>query len=391
MRILAIYSGIYPGGMAMSNRLHLYCKALLSCSVDVEIVVPSDKNIANKNYYDGINYFFFKDPIKFRKHFFLKINNFFASFIYGRLCFLYAKKYNILFIAGFGWFASLLMIIGSHLGGANVVMEVNENPYIPEGGRLDPLWLRKINRQLILNITYRFTDGFVVISKPLEQLVKKYKKKNAQIVRIPIITEKSKESSLVINKIGVPFILHTGALSETKDGVEAMFHAFAKASKKTDIPIKFILTNKIAHKKLLQKIDDIVKANNLEDRVVFLGHIPKTELEEYRRSCLTTIINKPVNNQNLYNFPTKLGEFLSYSIPVITTSTGEMGSLMKDNETAFIVPPNNADAIAEKILFILNNPDVALKVGNAGKTLAEKEFYFMNHAHKLVDFFRTIH
>jgi glycosyltransferase involved in cell wall biosynthesis len=390
MRILAIYNGIYPGGMAMSNRLHLYCKALISNGVDVEIVAPSSKNISNKNYYDGVKYFYFKDPIKFRKHIFLKINNFFAAFIYARYCFLYAQKYDILFIPGFGWLASLLMITSSHLGGAKVVLEVNENPYIPEGGRLDPIWWRKINRQLILNITYRFTDGFTVISKPLEQLVKRYKKKNAQIVRIPIITDKTKESSQILSKIGVPFILYTGALSETKDGVEAMFHAFAKAAKKTDIPIKFILTNKIAHKKLLQKIDGIVKANKLEDRVVFLGHIPKTELEEYRHSCLTTIINKPVNNQNLYNFPTKLGEFLSYSIPVITTSTGEMGSFVKDNETAFIIPPNDVDAIAEKILFILINPDEAFKVGNAGKALAEKEFYFMNHAHNLVNFFMTI-
>lgn len=390
LKILAIYNGIYPDGMAMSNRLHLYCKALISAGVDIEIVVPSDKSIASKNYYDGIQYFYLKDPIKFHKHFLLKINSFIAAFIYANFCFQNAKKYNVLFIPGFGWFASLLMILGSHLGGAKVVLEVNENPYSPEGGRLDPKWLQRIHRKCILNITFRFTDGFIVISKSLEQLVEKFKKKSAPIVTIPIITDKIKESSRVFDKTSVPFILHTGALSETKDGVEAMFHAFAKAAGRTDIPIKFILTNKIAHHKLLQKIDNIIKINKLEDRVVFLGHIPKSELEEYRCSCLTTIINKPVNEQNLYNFPTKLGEFLSCGIPVIASSTGEMGSFLNDKETAFIVSPNDVDAIAAEILFILNNPEEAFKVGKAGKVLAEKEFYFMNHAQKLLDFFKTI-
>ena len=390
MRILAIYNGIYPDGMAMSNRLHLYCKALIAGGVDIEIVVPSNKRIPDQGCSDGIKYFYIKDPIKFQKHFFLKINSFFAAFIYARYCLLNSKKYDIIFIPGFGWFASLLMIAGSHLGGAKVVLEVNENPYSPEGGRLDPRWLQRIHRQLMLNITFKFTDGFIVISKPLERLVEKYKNKSAQIIRIPIITEKAKESSPILPKTVVPFILHTGALSETKDGVEAMFLAFAEAVGKTNVPIKFILTIKKAQNKILQKIDEIVKANKLEDRVVFLGHIPKAELEEYRRSCLTTIINKPINEQNLFNFPTKLGEFLSYGIPVIASSTGEMGSFLKDEETAFIVHPNDAHAIAAKILFILNNPEVAFKVGKAGRALAEKEFYYMNHAQKLLDFFKTI-
>src|ERR1035441_2934054 len=109
--------------MAMSNRLHLYCKALIAYGVDIKIVVPSSKSITNKSYYDGIQYFYLKDPIKFRKHFFLKINSFFAAFIYARYCLLNAKKYDIIFIPGFGWFASLLMIDrkstrlnSSHLG-----------------------------------------------------------------------------------------------------------------------------------------------------------------------------------------------------------------------------------------------------------------------------------
>jgi glycosyltransferase involved in cell wall biosynthesis len=390
MKILILYNGIYPGGMAMSNRLHLYCKALVNKGVDVEIVVPSDNSTLNNGYFDGIKYSYLWDPVKFHKHIFLKINNFIAAFIYAHYCFHKAKKYNIIFIPCFGWFTSLLIIFGAHLGGAKVVLEVNENPYAPEGGRLDPEWLRKIMRQLNLNLTFRISDGFIVISKPLEKLVTKYKKKNAHIVRVPIIINKTENSSKKINKVNVPFILHTGGLSETKDGVEAMFNSFAKAAAKTNTPIKFILTNKIANNKLLKIIDDIIKTNNLEGRVVFLGHIPGEELDEYRHSCLTTIINKPVNPQNQYNFPTKLGEFLSFGIPVIASSTGEMGAFLKDKETAFIVSPNDADAISEKILYLLHNPDEANRVGNAGKTLAEKEFYFMNHAQKLTDFFKIV-
>jgi glycosyltransferase involved in cell wall biosynthesis len=62
----------------------------------------------------------------------------------------------------------------------------------------------------------------------------------------------------------------------------------------------------------------------------------------------------------------------------------------KDNETAFVVPANEIDAMASKILYIMNNPDIATKVGQAGKNLASKEFYFINYAHKITEFFKSI-
>jgi glycosyltransferase involved in cell wall biosynthesis len=390
MRILFLFNGIYPDGMAMSNRIHLYGKALIANSIDVNIVVPSDSNISSGGINNGVKYSYLKDPVKFRRHVLLKLNNFFAAFFYAHYSFKSAKDYDILFVTDFGWFVLSLIICGAHLGGAKVVTEVNENPYAYEGGRLDPRWLQKIHRMFILNIPFRFADGFIVISKPLKQLVAKYKKRNALIVMIPVLTNKIEEQDQIVPKPDVPFILHSGTLSESKDGVEAMFIAFAKAAKATNIPIQFILTSKIAKKNLLQKINEIIRSNKLENRIIFLGHISKEELEKYRSLCLTTIINRPVNDQNLFNFPTKLGEFLSRGIPVIATATGEMGSYLNDSETAFIVRPNDSDAIAEKILFILNNPEEAVKVGIAGRNLAEKKLYYMNYADDLALFFKNI-
>jgi glycosyltransferase involved in cell wall biosynthesis len=390
MRVLFLFNGVYPEGMAMSNRLHLYAKGLLANGVQVDVVIPSNKRSYTSGFYEGIKFSTIKNPIIFQNYFLCQINSVFAAFYYAKYCFYLAKNYDVFLIPGFGWFSALLMIVSTHMGGSRIVMEVNENPYAPEGGRLDPVWIRRIRRQLMLYLPFQFTDGFIVISESLEKLIKNYKKKNARIIKIPIIIDKSSETLSGSKIIEFPFILHAGALSETKDGVIAVFEAFSKACKQLKVPLRFILTIKVMQPGLLQKIESIINTNGLKDRVIFKGQLSKKELDDLRNSCTLAIINKPSNWQNDYNFPTKLGELMLAGIPVIASSTGEMGKYLMDNETAFIVPANDIDAIAEKILFIVNNPDIATRVGQNGKNFALKKFNFLSYSNELAAFLKAL-
>jgi len=390
MRILFLFNGVYPNGMAMCQRLHLYAKGLLEQGINPEIVFPYDNESQRKGHYEGVQFSTYRNPVFF-KHFILRpINRFFASFYYAHFCYISAKNYKIIFTTGFGWFTDLLIIIGAHFGDAKVVIEVNENPYSPEGGRLDPKWIRKVRRLLTLNLPFRFADGFIVISKSLEDLVYKFKKNSAQVIRVPIIVEDINEDGTDKIKPEYPYIFHAGALSETKDGMIAVFEAFAEACKRTPIPLRFIFTINIMSPQLKRKIDRIIAENGLEDRVLFKGLLSVKEVDKLRASSAMAIVNKPSNWQNDYNFPTKLGELLIAGIPVIASSTGEMNRYLSDNETAFMVSANDSNAIAEKIIYILNNPDIALKIGNNGRNLALEKFQYTQYSKMLTDFFNRV-
>lgn len=390
MRILFLFNGVYPNGMAMCKRLHLYAKGLLEHGNNPEVFFPSDNGSQSKGYYEGVQFSSYRNPA-FSNHFILRpINRFFASFYYAHFCYISAKKYKIIFTTSFGWFTDLLIIIGAHFGDAKVVIELNENPYSPEGGRLDPEWLRKVRRLLTLNLPFRVADGFIVISKSLEDLVCKFKKNSAQVIRVPIIVEDINTDDTDKTRPEHPYILHAGALSETKDGMIAVFEAFAEACKRTPIPLRFIFTINIMSPKLKRKIDRIIAQNGLEDRVLFKGLLSVKEVDKLRASSAMAIVNKPSNWQNDYNFPTKLGELLITGTPVIASSTGEMNRYLSDNETAFMVPANESNAIAKKIIYILNNPDIALKVGNNGRKLALESFHYTHYSKRLADFFNRV-
>jgi len=60
--------------------------------------------------------------------------------------------------------------------------------------------------------------------------------------------------------------------------------------------------------------------------------------------------------------------------PVIATNVGGIPELMKDNETGFLVEKGNHEQIIEKISFLLENPEIAGKMGIAGRKFIEENF-----------------
>ena len=72
--------------------------------------------------------------------------------------------------------------------------------------------------------------------------------------------------------------------------------------------------------------------------------------------------------------PLSLLEAMAVGIPTVVTRVGGMPEVVRDGQTGFIVPPAEPDALASKILFLLKNPDIASKVGAAGRHHIRERF-----------------
>ncbi len=61
--------------------------------------------------------------------------------------------------------------------------------------------------------------------------------------------------------------------------------------------------------------------------------------------------------------------------PLISTELGTGTSFVNQHqETGLVVPPNDADALAEAISYLLANPEIMERFGKAAKERAEKYF-----------------
>lgn len=67
-------------------------------------------------------------------------------------------------------------------------------------------------------------------------------------------------------------------------------------------------------------------------------------------------------------------EAAAYALPVIASNVGGIPEAVADGQTGVLVPPKRPDKLAESILHLLRNPDLARKMGRAGRERVRKYF-----------------
>lgn len=72
--------------------------------------------------------------------------------------------------------------------------------------------------------------------------------------------------------------------------------------------------------------------------------------------------------------PLTLIESMAARKPLVASRVGGLADAVIDGETGILVPPADPDALAKSILSLINSPELAHKLGEAARKLAEQEF-----------------
>lgn len=367
MKVTILYNGVHPSPGPMSKRLGLYERGLRASGVDAKIITSYRPAMsAISNYLSP-----FLIPFQVKKE-------------HDQML----KASDVILVDGFNWFTYWLL--GVWYGGKHrkLLYELNEKPGTVYTSRLLEFKPLKSIGLMLTKWSMKSFDGFVVISDPLEKFIEKQKKPAAKVVKLPIIIDTKERFQELEDEIPPhPYIIHTGALSQQKDGIVDIFKAFAEVCKEQGGKIHFYLGgSKNAPAGLWNEINEVIHANGIEANVHFLGLVFGDKLKTLQKNCLFLVLPKPDNEQNRNNFPTKLGEYLALERPVITTRVGDMGRYMRDGETALIVEPGNVPQIRSAMQKLLNDVSLSKRLGAAGREVAEKEFDFTILGKRLAEF-----
>ena len=67
-------------------------------------------------------------------------------------------------------------------------------------------------------------------------------------------------------------------------------------------------------------------------------------------------------------------EAQAQGLPVVASKVGGIPSLIEDGTTGILVPPENVDALAEALMYLIENPDQAKQIGQRAKIFAKENF-----------------
>jgi glycosyltransferase involved in cell wall biosynthesis len=76
--------------------------------------------------------------------------------------------------------------------------------------------------------------------------------------------------------------------------------------------------------------------------------------------------------------------------PVVATDSGGLGEVVKNSNSGLVVPPRDANAIAEAVITLLDNPDRRRALGVNAKTSGETTYSWATIAATTADLYRVL-
>lgn len=109
------------------------------------------------------------------------------------------------------------------------------------------------------------------------------------------------------------------------------------------------------------RLESLARALEIESAVVFTGRIENEQTAELYRSA-DVVVNPSLAD----NMPISVLEALASGVPVVSTQVGGVPYLVQHGKTALLVPPGDAEAMANAVIRILEDQDLANRLVTAG-------------------------
>lgn len=296
-----------------------------------------------------------------------------------------SNKYqkNVIFLFSINAFVGLGVKIICFLKRNKLVIERNEFPVaIRENNKLKKF----LFKNLILSWQYKLYDGLFLMTEELILFYSKYKRKNCIIEKLPMTVDMERFKNIEITT-QEKYIAYTGSLSDNKDGINHLIHAFDQ--------VKDNLKNinlKLAGGKSFEvhKLQKYIQKSGLNNRIELLGLISKEEVPSFIQNAMALVLARPDSKQAQGGFPTKLGEYLATGKPVIVTKVGEIPKYLQEEDVFFIDPKNIENELPEILLNLFSNYEDALKIGQNGRNKAQKYFSLDNNAERIATLIKKV-
>jgi colanic acid/amylovoran biosynthesis glycosyltransferase len=118
-----------------------------------------------------------------------------------------------------------------------------------------------------------------------------------------------------------------------------------------------------------------IEEANLQGRIQLPGPKPQHELRGRLASANVFVLpSVPEPDGGMDNLPTVIMEAMATGLPVVSTRIGGIPEMVVENETGFLVQPNDVMALADAIEKVTNDRSLGQRLGQAGYERAQKLF-----------------
>lgn len=171
------------------------------------------------------------------------------------------------------------------------------------------------------------------------------------------------------------------------NGLEAVLDMASELKKRTrdDIKIAFIGDGRVKPE-LMKRAGEEGLTNCL-----FFNPVPKTVLNKIVSSAdVGLMVLKNVPAFYYGTSPNKFFDYIASGLPVINNYPGWLADMIGENRCGVVVPPDNASAFADALIYLADHPEERRTMGTNSRNLAEKQFSREKLSDKFVEFLERV-
>jgi glycosyltransferase involved in cell wall biosynthesis len=221
---------------------------------------------------------------------------------------------------------------------------------------------------------------FVVSDVMREHLISVKKLSPEKVVVVPDGTDSQVfrpglDATAVRRKLNVaddtPLLIFHGDIKHD-DGVDVLLHVLAEVAKARPDVRLLILGGGGPYFDTV--IKPLIQELGLAGNIITPGWIPHQEVPAYLNACDigAMTLRATLNHDNYLSF--KLFEYWGCGLPVVVTRLKAIGRIVKDGENGLVCPSEDVDAYAAAFLRLIEDRELARRLGAAGRELVEREF-----------------
>ncbi|MFA6428767.1 MAG: glycosyltransferase family 4 protein [Candidatus Buchananbacteria bacterium] len=226
-------------------------------------------------------------------------------------------------------------------------------------------------RNILIRRYLKYVDKIFAVSQALKQALEQNGLKNIEVIYNGIETDNWQILKPAVESFKIKYnlkekrIIFFGGRLSTLKGGKNMIEVIEQVRLQVPQAVLLIVGQKDDQAKILMQQ---VKTQNLP--VFFTGWLVGQDLLSAYWSSEVVV----VPSLYLDPFPTINLEAMACHRPIVGTCFGGTPEIVLDNQTGFIVNPFNTKLLAEKIIYFLDNIEVAKKIGESGYQRVNKFF-----------------
>ncbi|HET6461353.1 MAG TPA: glycosyltransferase family 4 protein [Syntrophales bacterium] len=229
-----------------------------------------------------------------------------------------------------------------------------------------------------------YFDGIVTVTRRIGQRFDRSIRSHVIVVQnFPIVNKIfDKEFMIPWNK-RENIVAFVGTIDLIR-GIKEMVEAMALIPRKKNI--KLILAGNFESESLKKEIESMAGWNRCE----YIGYVGLDDVAKILgRAKIGLVLTHPVINL-INGQPVKLFEYMCSGIPVIASDFSSWREIIGKSRCGICVNPLDSEAIANAIVYLIDNPIEAEAMGKRGKSAVQERYNWEMEEKKLLEFYNAL-